>query len=226
MSNLIKKSWTVSNLAMYLEVRCCFGWETRVIIKTTTHPKNALFWPYVGQSDDHRGWATSIYPIHPRTNPWNFFGKILWIGGFGKLSFFESASSSWKSVNIYRVARMGRNVDYYPSFQPKTTPAWSNLILHICNNLTRRPRHISYFIIIYYVYFYIPGPSLKDSLQKPQVAVSGSNILLTCVVRDLGNHTLLWKYGVSKVLTAGTVRITSDSRYSVLHDKGKFLHWP
>ena len=74
-----------------------------------------------------------------------------------------------------------------------------------------------------YIYFYIPGPSLKDSLQKPQVAVSGSNILLTCVVRDLGNHTLLWKYGVSKVLTAGTVRITSDSRYSVLHDKGKFL---
>ena len=53
--------------------------------------------------------------------------------------------------------------------------------------------------------------------------MSGSNILLTCVVRDLGNHTLLWKYGVSKVLTAGTVRITSDSRYSVLHDKGKFL---
>ena len=29
---------------------------------------------------------------------------------------------------------------------------------------------------------------------------------------------------MSKVLTAGTVRITSDSRYSVLHDKGKFLN--
>ena len=90
------------------------------------------------------------------------------------------------------------------------------------NNLARRPRHISWLYILFL--FYIPGPSLKDSLQKPQVAVSGSNILLTCVVRDLGNHTLLWKYGVSKVLTAGTVRITSDSRYSVLHDKGKFLN--
>jgi len=63
-------------------------------------------------------------------------------------------------------------------------------------------------------------PSLQDSLQVPQIAASNTNALLTCVVRHLGNHTLLWKYGVSRVLTAGNVRITSDSRFSVLHDKG------
>ena len=42
------------------------------------------------------GWATlmpfaSIYPTDPRTNPWNFPVKILRIGGFKKLSFFELA---------------------------------------------------------------------------------------------------------------------------------------
>ena len=57
----------------------------------------------------------------------------------------------------------------------------------------------------------------------PQVAASNTNALLTCVARHLGNHTLLWKYGVSRVLTAGNVRITSDSRFSVLHDKGKYF---
>ena len=63
-------------------------------------------------------------------------------------------------------------------------------------------------------------PSLQDSLQVPQVAASNTNALLTCVVRNLGSHTLLWKYGVSKVLTAGNTRITSDTRFSVLHDEG------
>ena len=33
------------------------------------------------------------------------------------LIFF--ASSPWKLVNIYRLARMGRNFDDYPGFQPK-----------------------------------------------------------------------------------------------------------
>ena len=31
------------------------------------------------------------------------------------------ASFPWKSVKIYRLARMGRNFDDYPGFQPKTT---------------------------------------------------------------------------------------------------------
>ena len=52
-----------------------------------------LFWAYVEQMDNHMGWATSkpfasIYPTHPRTNPWNFHEKILRIGGAGKWHFF------------------------------------------------------------------------------------------------------------------------------------------
>ena len=53
-----------------------------------------------------------------------------WKLGELKISgFFESviliffSSSPWKSVNIYRVVRMGWNSDDYPDFQPKTTPA-------------------------------------------------------------------------------------------------------
>ena len=50
------------------------------------------FWAYVGQPHDHIGWATSmpfasINPTNPRTNPWNFWKKILRIGGAGKLTF-------------------------------------------------------------------------------------------------------------------------------------------
>jgi hypothetical protein len=55
-----------------------------------------------------------------------FLKKKLRIGGIEKLSFFESAilkfcfaSSKRKSVNIYRIARMGRNFDDYPGFQQK-----------------------------------------------------------------------------------------------------------
>ena len=56
----------------------------------------ACFWAYFGQSLNHIGWATSmpfasINSTNPRTNSWNFWKKILRIGGFEKLSFFESA---------------------------------------------------------------------------------------------------------------------------------------
>ena len=73
----------------------------------------------VGQPHDHIGWATSmlfasINTINPRTNPWKFREKILRIGSFENLSFFESAilifffaSFPWKSVKVYRLARMG-----------------------------------------------------------------------------------------------------------------------
>ena len=46
-----------------------------------------------GQPDNYMGWAISvpftwIYPINPRTNPWNFGEKILRIGGFENVNFF------------------------------------------------------------------------------------------------------------------------------------------
>ena len=65
-------------------------------------------------------------------------------------------------------------------------------------------------------------PSLQDSLTSPIITTENRSILLTCVVRNLGNYTILWKYGTSTVLTAGTVRLSSDSRYKVIHDEGLF----
>ena len=57
---------------------------------------------------------------------------------------------------------------------------------------------------------------------------AGRDALLTCVVNNLGNHTLLWKKvqdrdGVETmaILTAGAYRVTKDSRVMVLHDSGK-----
>ena len=50
----------------------------------------ACFWAYVRQPHSHIRWATSIpftsiNPIHPRTNLWNFREKTL------RISFFEAA---------------------------------------------------------------------------------------------------------------------------------------
>ena len=91
----------------------------------------ACFRPYVGQPDNHIGWATlmpfaSIYPTNPRTHPWNFLEKLLQIDGFKNIVFlcrpfwnlffkkiFFFASSPWKAVKVYCVARMGRNFDNY-----------------------------------------------------------------------------------------------------------------
>ena len=91
---------------------------------------------------------TSIYPIHPRTNPGHFREEILqklavlkisvllsrpiWIF-FSKKFFF--ASSQWKSVNIYRTARIGRNFGDYPGFQPQTTKLANNTCLKLCNTV-------------------------------------------------------------------------------------------
>ena len=68
-------------------------------------------------------------------------------------------------------------------------------------------------------------PHLQDSLTTPVVSTEGRSILLTCVVRSLGNYTLLWKYGAQKVLTAGRSRVTADTRFSVLHDEGDSLQF-
>ena len=71
-----------------------FWLETRVIIKISTH-----------------SW-------YPRTFDW-FSWK--WSKFF--LIFFSFfASFSWKQVKVYWLARMGRNYDAYPGFQPKITP--------------------------------------------------------------------------------------------------------
>ena len=64
------------------------------------------FWGYVGQPHCHIGWATSMpfasfNSTNPRTNPWNFHKKILRIGNFEKLCFFESAILNLKKTNVF-----------------------------------------------------------------------------------------------------------------------------
>ena len=79
---------------------------------------------------------------YPKTNPWKFQEKKIENGGRWKSQFFESAiliffaSSPWKSVNNYRLARMGRNFDDYPGFQPKTTFLY--YYAHHCTSVLKR----------------------------------------------------------------------------------------
>jgi len=56
--------------------------------------------------------------------------------------------------------------------------------------------------------------------------IQGENAPLTCVVRELGDATVVWKKwenGKSgpKILTAGEIRVTSDDRIRIIHDNGK-----
>ena len=79
--------------------------------------------------------CAAIYRTNQRSNPWKKVFKknenwrswkcqFFWLESKAEQFsnfFFFFASSPWKSVNIYRLARMGRNFDDYPGFQPKTT---------------------------------------------------------------------------------------------------------
>ena len=126
------------NDAKGIDVAQCI-WPWGCPTKAQKQPKNAFsvlfgcFWAFVGQPHGHIRWATSMpfasfNPTNPRTNLRNFRKKILRIGDFEKWPFFESAililfaSFTWKQVKVYWLARMGRNFDDYPGFQPKITP--------------------------------------------------------------------------------------------------------
>ena len=68
-------------------------------------------------------------------------------------------------------------------------------------------------------------PSLKHSLTTPVIKVEGDDALITCVVRNQGNFTLMWKKAAknkmgNKILTANKERITSDERLRVMHEDG------
>ena len=70
----------------------------RPLIQLNLYGREAFFscfCPYVRQPHNHIGWATLmafalINFTNPRTNLWNFREKILRIGDFENLSFFES----------------------------------------------------------------------------------------------------------------------------------------
>lgn len=73
-------------------------------------------------------------------------------------------------------------------------------------------------------------PSLRHSLTAPVVKVVGEDAMLTCVVRNQGNYTLMWKKtrvkqesnvsASSRILTANMLRVTRDKRVRVMHEKG------
>lgn len=67
---------------------------------------------------------------------------------------------------------------------------------------------------------------MRDSLTNPVHVYEGDDALITCVVRDIGDNTIMWKKEdrerhSRRVLTAGETRVTADKRFGVLHD-GKF----
>ena len=117
----------------------------------------ACFRPYVGQLDDHIGWVTlmpfaTIYPTDPRTNPSQFCKKyweltvlknVVFLRShfgifFSKKNikkhffsiFFFFCLVPWKAVRGSWVARMGRNFDVYPGFQPMRS--WANTYAQDC----------------------------------------------------------------------------------------------
>ncbi|KAI4456941.1 titin [Holotrichia oblita] len=66
-------------------------------------------------------------------------------------------------------------------------------------------------------------PSMRDSLTNPVHVYEGDDALITCVVKNIGDNSVMWKKEhkerlSARVLTAGTTRVTSDKRFAVLHD--------
>ncbi|XP_018795157.1 PREDICTED: Ig-like and fibronectin type-III domain-containing protein 2 isoform X1 [Bactrocera latifrons] len=60
----------------------------------------------------------------------------------------------------------------------------------------------------------------------PSLIYEGKDALLTCVVSEnRANHTVIWKKS-DEILTAGMVRVTSDTRVSVLHDESEWKKDP
>lgn len=55
---------------------------------------------------------------------------------------------------------------------------------------------------------------------EPVHRAVGDSVVLTCIVKDIRDHTLLWKYGKDKVIAANTAKITNDKRISIFHDEG------
>ncbi|XP_067138192.1 Ig-like and fibronectin type-III domain-containing protein 1 [Centruroides vittatus] len=63
---------------------------------------------------------------------------------------------------------------------------------------------------------------LNDTPLDTIVVNEGEEALLDCVVRNIGNYTVLWRYtqkdtNSSQLLTAGLVKIVTDNRFSLHH---------
>lgn len=70
-------------------------------------------------------------------------------------------------------------------------------------------------------------PNLNDTSQEPIVVFSGEDAYIDCKVENQSNYTVLFKFinpdhdvQNSVIISAGNIRITSDTRFSVLHHTG------
>ena len=122
-------------ISILFEIR--LAWMKKFKDQLKMHPMClALFWAQSCQPDNHIGWAT-LCPLHQfillTQGPISkIFAKKYWELGEMKNSIFliqpfwflfsekKIASSQWKLVNIFRIARIFRNFDDYPGFQPQT----------------------------------------------------------------------------------------------------------
>ena len=86
-----------------------FSLFTVVLILVGINAFLALFWAYVGQPDNHIGWATlmtsaSIHSTLPKTNSWNFHEKILRISRVFESAIwffiFFSKKNTWKILTV------------------------------------------------------------------------------------------------------------------------------
>ncbi|XP_063611681.1 uncharacterized protein LOC134785306, partial [Penaeus indicus] len=66
-------------------------------------------------------------------------------------------------------------------------------------------------------------PFIRKTTTAPREFREGEDVLLTCVVTNLGNHTVWWSRRENgerkKILTIADRSITYDDRISVLHDR-------
>ena len=143
----------------------------------------------------------------------DFFGTkhffLIWIGGVENLSrpfyFIFLASSQWKSVNIYRIARIFRKFADYTGFQSK-----KNTCLKICNTvyifiveylhaipLCRDPLYpIRHTCCLQRLFFakehQEPLWKIYFALQNIHILSKPSTYLKGCIIHKYLNYLWLW----------------------------------
>lgn len=77
---------------------------------------------------------------------------------------------------------------------------------------------------------YLALPDLSQTSREPVITVPGADAYLSCKVKDLGNHTVLFRKLDAfttdlegDLLTVGNLSLQDDNRYQVLHERSKFI---
>lgn len=79
---------------------------------------------------------------------------------------------------------------------------------------------------------YLALPDLSQTSREPVITVPGADAYLSCKVKDLGNHTVLFRKLDAfttdlegDLLTVGNLSLQDDNRYQVLHERSKFFFY-